>query len=143
MKRLKQLSILLLLSITLEIKAQNIKEENSNTNFFTTKTSNVPTEFWGAVSYNINDPEVIIDMNISLASYENIQISNGILSSCEINGGHLHLTISQDNFMTHIYEQYKDQGYWDLSVDVAMFASTPTGVNIPVITRCGIIRVIF
>lgn len=145
MKRLKQLSVLLLLllSIAFDIKAQNIGEENCNTDISVTKASNVPTEFWGAVSYNINDPAVVIDMNISLASYEHLQIFNGILSSCEINGGHLHITISQDNFMDHIYKRYKDQGYWDLLVDVAYMANTPFGANVPVVTRCGIIRVIF
>lgn len=145
MKRLKQLSVLLLLllSIAFDIKAQNIGEENCNTDISVTKASNVPTEFWGAVSYNINDPAVIVDMNISLSPYEHLQINNGILSSCMINGGHLRLTISRDDFMRHIYEQYKEQGYWDLLVDVAGMASDPWGSKVPVIIKYGIIRIIF
>lgn len=140
MKRLKQLSVLLLLlSIAFEIKAQNIGEENC----IVTTTSNLPTTFWGAISYNINDPKVIVDVNINLGSYERIQIDNGIVSSCTINGEHLYLTISQDNFMHHIYKQYKDQGFWDMQINIMHDASAPWPGPMPVLTRIVIIRIIF
>ncbi|WP_278622635.1 hypothetical protein [Parabacteroides gordonii] len=143
MERLKQLSVLLLLSTTLQIQAQNIREENHNTNFFATKTSNLPTQFWGAVSYNIDDPEIIVDVHIDLGPYERININNGIVSSCKIDGSHLYLTISQENFMDHIYEQYKDQGYWDMQINIMYDPSAPWGGTMPVLCRIVIIRIIF
>lgn len=148
MKRLKQLSVLLLLllSIAFDIKAQNIGEENCNTDISVTKASNVPTEFWGAVSYNINDPAVVIDANIDLGPGERFDINNGIVSSCTINGGHLYLTISRDNFMNFIYDDYKDQGYWDMQINIMYNASGPWpgGWNsLPVLLKIVIIRVIF
>lgn len=144
MKQTKLLLILVLLLITtLNIQAQNLEEKHCNTNLSDTKTYNLPTEFWGAISYNINDPKLIVDVNINLGAYERININNGIVSSCKIDGGHLYLTISQENFMNFIYEDYKDQRYWDMQVSIVYDPSAPWGGTMPVLTRIVIIRIIF
>lgn len=134
---------MLLWITTSGISAKNIGGENTNISILSSENSNVPTSFWGAVSYNMNDPEVIVDAHIEIGSYERIEIQNGIVSSCEINGNHLYLTISQENFMDHIYKRYKDQGFWDLQVNIMDDASAPWTGTMPVLVRIVVIRIIF
>lgn len=147
MKNLGLLLVLFLLGVNLKISAQDIGDGNSSIDIF----SSVPTEFWGAVSYNINDPEVVVDAYIDLGPYERIEVQNGIVSSCVVNGNHLYLTISREIFMDHIYRRYKDQGFWDLQVNI-MYNTDPAWPNnpknlspkaLPFLTRIVIIRIVF